>query len=583
MSGNSALIKANFLDMIISSAIVAWTIGSTLIISLLIKQDRNLMAILATGLFLLVLLVLALRLLRGNNKRRKAEISRVDAWNRQVEVVQSDQLLENLPVALLRLCTNGRIEFGNMAARKLIGRGNLTGLFFADLVEGLGRSMRERLQDAIKGEVGRTSEMGRCVRNGEEIFLQVTLMQMSYVKGDCCMAVLSDKTELKMLEAQFVQSQKMEAVGLLAGGVAHDFNNLLTAINGHSDLLLLRHKSGDADYGDLIQIRQNSIRAAALVRQLLAFSRKQTLRPKIVNLVDTLNELTKLLNRLLGEKVTLIIEDSPDLQPVRVDVQQFEQVIMNLVVNARDAMPDGGTVTIQTKNLHLKQPLKRDRATIPVGKYVLVKVLDEGYGIDAKTLPKIFEPFFTTKRIGEGTGLGLSTVYGIIKQTGGFVFVQSSATDGTEFDIFLPAHLAEDIEVSVKDPVEKGTKEKAKGRILLVEDEESVRSFATRALELKGYSIKEAASGEDALAALEGADDGFDLFISDIIMPGLNGPGWVRKALAAGARAKVIFISGYAEDAFSDEKDEIPGAAFLAKPFTLSELNKKVAEVLTGP
>jgi len=500
--------------------------------------------------------------------------------DRRVETIYSDNLLENLPVALIRLSNSGAIEFANLTARQLLGREQLSGICFAELVEGLGRSMRERLQQVATGNTGRTAEMGRCMVNGNEVFLQVSLMKVSYVEGDCCMAILNDKTELKMLEAQFVQSQKMEAVGQLAGGVAHDFNNLLTAINGHSELLLLRHKSGDPDYGDLIQIRQNTIRAAALVRQLLAFSRKQTLRPKVVSLVDTLKELTKLLNRLLGEKVTLIIEENSDLSPVRVDVQQFEQVIMNLVVNARDAMPFGGKVHISTINLELEKELTRDRATVPAGHYVVVKVRDEGCGIPPEIMPKIFEPFYTTKRVGEGTGLGLSTVYGIVKQTGGFVFVQSKPDCGSEFEIYLPCQKTEmPISQTITKP-EKGIKEAKKGHILLVEDETSVRSFAARALKLKGYSVTEACSGEEALEILSQSKTQFDLFISDVIMPGINGPGWVRQALKTHPDTKIVFVSGYSEDAFQDDRKDISEASFLPKPFSLVSLTGIVAEVM---
>ena len=254
------------------------------------------------------------------------------------------------------------------------------------------------------------------------------------------LAVLSDATELKTLEAQFVQSQKMQAVGQLAGGVAHDFNNLLTAINGHCDLLLMRHDVADVEHGDLMQIRQNANRAAALVRQLLAFSRKQTLRPTVINLQDTLSELTHLLNRLLTDKVTLRIEHAPDLAPVRVDERQIEQVIMNLVVNARDAMPRGGEVRIATRNVRLGRDLHRDRAVILQGDYVVIEVADSGHGIPEGKLNKIFEPFFTTKQVGEGTGLGLSTAYGIVKQTGGFIFADSPPGQGATFTIYLPAY-----------------------------------------------------------------------------------------------------------------------------------------------
>jgi len=487
-------------------------------------------------------------------------------------------ILDDLPVALIRLAPSGVIEGVNGAARALLGNANLVGKNFSEEIEGLGRSMRVRVAEALKGGGHRTTEMGRFLSNGKEIFLQVSLMAMQFAGRDCLVVVLSDKTELKILEAQFVQSQKMQAVGQLAGGVAHDFNNLLTAINGHCDLLLLRHVSGDEDYGDLVQIRQNANRAAALVRQLLAFSRKQTLRPKVLNLSRTLAQLSELLNRLLGVKVNLNINIEDDLNLVRVDERQLEQVIMNLVVNARDAMLDGGEVMISASNKTLAKPLERDRATVPAGTYVYISVKDTGTGIPPDNIAKIFEPFYTTKRVGEGTGLGLSTVYGIIKQTGGFVFVNSIVDQGSEFTIFLPCYIGQ--ERQPESEIKKRPKTEhvalSSGRILLVEDEAPVRSFTARALRMRGYKVDEAENAEMALdlLALNGAQ--YDLYISDVIMPGKDGPTWVREALQEFPETKVIFMSGYAEDSFEDGAPNIENAGFLQKPFSLSELNESV-------
>jgi two-component system cell cycle sensor histidine kinase/response regulator CckA len=270
------------------------------------------------------------------------------------------------------------------------------------------------------------------------VFVPVSLNKIENDPEASLIAILSDATELKTLEAQFVQSQKMQAIGQLAGGVAHDLNNLLTAISGHCDLLLLRHDTASQDYADLVQINQNANRAAALVSQLLAFSRKQTLRPEPIDMRNTLADLMHLLNRLVGEKVELVLEHDTDLKPVRADKRQLEQVFMNLVVNARDAMPEGGRIHIKTEGYSLEQALDRDRATIPAGDYISVTVTDEGCGIATDKLTKIIEPFYSTKRTGEGTGLGLSTVYGIVKQTGGYIFVQSDEGQGTEFNLILP-------------------------------------------------------------------------------------------------------------------------------------------------
>jgi two-component system cell cycle sensor histidine kinase/response regulator CckA len=491
-----------------------------------------------------------------------------------------DHFLDELPVALARLEPSGELVYANRAALGLLGDRARPGVNIAELIEGLGRSIAERLADTNKGRALGRSEVARGMIGGQEIFLQVAFTRTVLDGTPSILSVLSDATELKTLEAQFVQSQKMQAVGQLAGGVAHDFNNLLTAINGHCDLLLMRHDVADVEHGDLMQIRQNANRAAALVRQLLAFSRKQTLRPTIINLRDTLAELAHLLNRLLSDKVTLKIEHGPDLWPVRVDERQLEQVIMNLVVNARDAMPNGGEVRITTQNLRLAQDLHRDRAVILPGDYVVIEVADSGTGIAKDKLGKIFEPFFTTKPVGEGTGLGLSTAYGIIKQTGGFIFASSPAGKGAIFTIYLPAY--EKAETAEAAPVEARRPRDLTGRgqVLLVEDEDPVRSCAARALRLRGYTVVEAASGEEALELLSDGRLHVDIMVSDVIMPGLDGPAWVREARKTRPDAKVIFMSGYAEDAFSGGEPGIPGASFMPKPFTLSELTQRVKDSL---
>ncbi|RMF37712.1 MAG: response regulator, partial [Alphaproteobacteria bacterium] len=493
-----------------------------------------------------------------------------------------DRFLDHVPVGLVRMTREGELIFVNRAARALLGERAVPGARIGELIEGLGRSLPERLTEVSTGRVG-PSEIARARHAERELYLQVALNRLIQDGEVSVIAVISDQTELKSLEAQFVQSQKMQAVGQLAGGVAHDFNNLLTAINGHCDLLLLRHEPGDSDHGDLVQIRQNANRAAALVRQLLAFSRKQTLRPKILQLGETLSELSHLLNRLLGAKVTLRIDNGPDLWPVRVDERQFEQVVMNLVVNARDAMPSGGEVEIRTRNLLLDKPIERDRATIPAGKYVLIEVSDTGVGIPEDRLAKIFEPFFTTKKLGEGTGLGLSTAYGIIKQTGGFIFATSEVGQGTTFSIYLPRHDPEQEAAEPVEPVREPVRDlTGQGGVLLVEDEAPVRSFAARALRLRGYTVLEAESGEEALEIMERDGEGVDLLISDVVMPGIDGPSWVRKARESRPDLKVIFVSGYAEDVFRTEGGEVAGAVFMAKPFSLNELTQKVKEVIEG-
>lgn len=399
------------------------------------------------------------------------------------------------------------------------------------------------------------------------------------------MAVLSDATQLKTLEAQFVQSQKMQAIGQLAGGVAHDFNNLLTAISGHCDLLMLRHDKGDPDFADLDQISQNANRAASLVGQLLAFSRKQTLKPQVIDLRDTLSDMTHLLNRLVGEKVLLTLEHDSELRSIRADKRQLEQVLMNLVVNARDAMPGGGEIKIETENLHLIQDMPRDRVTVPKGDYVAVKVSDEGTGIAANELGKIFEPFFTTKRVGEGTGLGLSTAYGIIKQTGGYIFCDTVVGSGTCFTIYLPVY--DRIAQSDAHPdkaaggrVPSDMAIQGDATVLLVEDEAPVRAFASRALKLRGYCVLEAENAEEALKMLDAPDLDVDIFVTDVIMPGMDGPTWVTEALKTRPGTKTVFMSGYAEDVFQDGNCPVQNAVFLPKPFSLSELTATVQNQL---
>ncbi|WP_246054791.1 hybrid sensor histidine kinase/response regulator [Paracoccus gahaiensis] len=500
-----------------------------------------------------------------------------------------------VPVALLRLTPDGQICRANPGARQLLGglpsaeedRQNLS-----ELLEGPGRPLSDWLADLCAGRATNGTQMLR-LRHAEtrpadmrDHHLQLTVAQDPSTPGRL-LGVLTDASALKTLEAQFVQSQKMQAIGQLAGGIAHDFNNLLTAIIGHCDLLMLRRDKGDPDYADLDQIGQNANRAAALVGQLLAFSRKQTLQPQILDLRDTLADLTHLLNRLVGERMGLTITHDPALCAVRADKRQLEQVIMNLVVNARDAMPGGGEITVRTENLHLTEPMTRDRVTLPAGRYVRISVSDRGCGIAADHLGKIFEPFFTTKRTGEGTGLGLSTAYGIVKQTGGFIFCDSILGEGRTFTLYFPAHAHSDAKVTtLPRPVLRPVVQLPTGpraTVLLVEDEAPVRAFAARALKLKGYEVLEAGSGEAALALLEAGDRKVDIFVTDVVMPGMDGPTWVREGCRLLPSARVIFMSGYTEDIFVDGQVPVQGAAFLAKPFTLIELTGLVEAQLCNP
>jgi two-component system cell cycle sensor histidine kinase/response regulator CckA len=342
--------------------------------------------------------------------------------------------------------------------------------------------------------------------------------------------------------------------------------------------LLLRHDQGDQDYADLIQIHQNANRAASLVGQLLAFSRKQNLSPEVIDLRDTLADLTHLLNRLVGERIKLILDHDPGLFRIRVDKRQLEQVIMNLVVNARDAMPGGGEIRVETNNIVLDAQVERDRAVLKAGRYVLVRVIDEGHGIAEEKRNKIFEPFYTTKKTGEGTGLGLSTAYGIVKQSGGFIFVDSQLGEGSVFSLYFPVHDRVDEPAKVEKSQEKPKVSHKIGRgvVLLVEDEAPVRAFASRALRLKGMTVLEADSGEVALSMLADPDLHVDVFVTDVIMPGMDGPTWVKQAIQDRPDTKVVFVSGYAEDAFGENRALIPNSVFVPKPFSLAELTTTV-------
>ncbi|WP_457649059.1 ATP-binding protein [Profundibacter sp.] len=487
------------------------------------------------------------------------------------------QFFDELPIPMIKISTDAKVVQANRLARKLLNDPMSGATDLGDLVEGLGRSISDWIADAIAGRGLSRSEVLQARKTDKEVYLQVSLSRIEENGNPVLIAVLNDATELKTLEAQFVQSQKMQAIGQLAGGVAHDFNNLLTAISGHCDLLLLRHDQGDPDYGDLMQINQNANRAASLVGQLLAFSRKQNLQPEVLDLRDTLSDLTHLLNRLVGEKVMLSLSHDPGLRLIRADKRQLEQVLMNLVVNARDAMPEGGEIRIETEGVTLLHDMERDRARVIAGDYVVVKVSDVGVGISPDKIHKIFEPFYTTKRVGEGTGLGLSTVYGIVKQSGGFVFVDSVPGQGTCFSLYFPAYDKHEL-VGQKAGAEKEQPKTKQGEgiILLVEDEAPVRAFASRALRLRGYTVLEAENAEEALKTLEDEGLKIDVFVTDVIMPGMDGPSWVRKALEKRPDVKVVFVSGYAEEDVVDHQSKIPNSVFLPKPFSLADLTATV-------
>jgi two-component system cell cycle sensor histidine kinase/response regulator CckA len=360
-----------------------------------------------------------------------------------------------------------------------------------------------------------------------------------------------------------------------------------------TDFLLNAHKPTDPSFQDIMQIKQNANRAASLVRQLLAFSRRQTLRPQVLDLGDSLADLTMLLRRLIGEKVKLDVVHGRDMWPVKVDISQFEQVVVNLAVNARDAMPDGGKLTVRTSNITATEAARFANRGMPAADYVLVEVSDTGTGIPVEIVDKIFEPFFSTKEVGKGTGLGLSTVYGIVKQTGGFIYVESEPGAGTTFRIFLPRHIAEKetaAEVAANGHANGNSKAApvaqkpadltGHGTILLVEDEEGLRSLNARGLRSRGYTVVEAGNGVEAMEALDERDGAIDLVVSDVVMPEMDGPMLLRAMRERNPDLKIIFVSGYAEEAFAKSLPENEQFAFLAKPFTLSQLVGAVKETM---
>lgn len=488
------------------------------------------------------------------------------------------------PIGIIVVTEDGSIIRANGAVGRMFGsRGNELGRNWVEFVDEKDREAALLRQTQLMD--------GNATVEPVEVKLAGSAARVARIHGTWLDRIddervvvfyLIDATEQRSLEAQFAQSQKMQAVGQLAGGIAHDFNNLLTAMIGFSDLLLMRHPPGDPSYADIVHIKQNANRAAALVRQLLAFSRRQTLRPKVLNLTDVLADLSDLLRRLIGEHLNLRIVHDRDLGLVKVDQGQIEQVVTNLVVNARDAMESGGTVSLETRNVRIDVPEPVGDEIMPVGDYVEIAVIDSGHGISAENIAKIFEPFFTTKEVGHGTGLGLATVYGIVRQTGGYVLVESKVDAGTTFRILLP-RVDEDPEAARASSRRASVDLTGQGTILLVEDEDAVRMFAVRALRNKGYTVLEADSGDTALEIISNGEHEIDLMVSDVVMPNMDGPTLIRRAREVRPDIRAVFISGYAEEAFRRSLgDDLTDVEFLAKPFSLKDLAAKVKEQLGG-
>jgi two-component system, cell cycle sensor histidine kinase and response regulator CckA len=498
------------------------------------------------------------------------------------------RLFHAAPIAIATVDRDGFVSATNAAFMRLFAASFEEGrkLALDGLVDVDSRAQLRRALDSALARRGLIEPVDIAFAGARERSGRIYLSPIEGSDGDeAAIAYAIDTTEQRALEMQIAQGQKMQAVGQLAGGIAHDFNNMLTAIIGFSDFLLMNHRPTDPAFQDIINIKQNANRAAGLVRQLLAFSRQQTLRPQVLQLGDVLSELSILLGRLLNENIELTLDQASELWPVKADLHQFEQVIINLAVNARDAMPDGGKLVIRTANVGESETRALPPRQLPPGDYVLIQVIDTGTGMSDEVREKIFEPFFSTKEVGRGTGLGLSTVYGIVKQTGGYVFADSAMGRGTTMSVYLPRYVetASEIEAEkVERPPEKPKDLTGRGTVLLVEDEDAVRSFAVRALAQRGYRVLEATTGTEALELFRSHHGDVDLVVSDVVMPEMDGPTLCDELRRERPDLKVIFISGYAEDAFRQHLAENEDFMFLQKPFDLKQLAAAVKAALEG-
>jgi two-component system cell cycle sensor histidine kinase/response regulator CckA len=536
----------------------------------------------------------------GSRSARLAALAAGDgaAWRR---------LFEEAALGIAIVDSAGRIVAANAAVAAVSGvpaAGVVPGLPLADLVHPEDRHLLDaelaRLSVMPSGRTGLELRLGRAAERPDDDPTGTTVAMVSIsalVEDDGsiggAVVRLIDITRHRALETQLAQTQKMQAVGQLAGGIAHDFNNLLTAIIAASDMGLERQHLDDATRADLVHVRRSAERGAALVRQLLAFGRKQTLQPRIIALNAAIEDVASLLRRLLGQRIVISLDLDRPGSLVRVDPVQFDQVIVNLALNARDAMPQGGRLAIRTGAVTLYRPLVRGQEVIPPGRYAMVEVADTGSGIAPEHIPRLFEPFFTTKREQGGTGLGLAMVYGIVRQTDGFVAVESTHGEGTTFRIYLPRHEGAMVpdppldshthrpsqtlrqpQAALPEP-EPARPEAdalpARGTVLLVEDEEPVRRLTARGLAVSGWRVLAAESGEAALALLAAEAEPPAALVSDVSMPGMDGPTLVRAVRATMPALPVILVSGYAE---SEAIADLPGAPvqFLPKPFSIKDL-----------
>ncbi|MCA0366759.1 MAG: response regulator [Proteobacteria bacterium] len=518
--------------------------------------------------------------------------------------VRFARFFNNSPLAIATLARDGTVLSSNARFASLLPSGAGPGLRLEALITAADQPKVEAaFAEALAGrseiapaDVALTLEGNRSAR---VIFVPAEVREG---EGEAVLAYLIETTEEKKLQEQFFQSMKMNAIGQLAGGVAHDFNNHLQAILGFADLLIGNYRATDPRHQDVMQIKYSANRAKALVRQLLAFSRQQTLLPEAIDLGEQLSDLTNMLKRSIGPKVDLEVRHGRDLWGIYADPASFDNMVLNLAVNARDAMPEGGRLTVRTTNVRAGDCESYHVEGMKPADYVLIEVADTGTGMPEEIKKKIFEPFFTTKEVGRGTGLGLSSVYGFISQSNGYIDCLSEPGKGTTFRIFLPRHDVPVVDVPVPAPVAAPTPvaesntplpasetgapptpiadHTGKGTILLVEDEDAVRAFGSRALRSRGYTIIEAQSGVDALEQVGNRIDEIDLVVSDVVMPEMDGPTLLKELRARNPQLRVIFVSGYAEEAFRKNLPDGQQFDFLPKPFGLKQLVEKVKEVM---
>jgi PAS domain S-box-containing protein len=494
-----------------------------------------------------------------------------------------ETVIQASPFAIIATDLTGNVKSWNVAAERIFG---WTGDEVIDqrppfISNTQIEEYREKIESAGRGElIAGFERTGRC-KDGSPVDVAIWAAPLRDAAGSVAGIVMAiaDTSERKKLEEQLRHSQKMEAVGRLAGGVAHDFNNLLTIINGYGHMMLSSLSAGDRLRSHAEQILKAGNQAAALTTQLLAFSRRQMIQPKQVDLNHIITNLEKMLRRVIGEDIALYTLLSPKLNPVKADPNQMEQVLINLAANARDAMPQGGVLTIATENRRLDESLRCEGGDLPPGFYVEIAVSDTGEGMDAETRSHLFEPFFTTKERGKGTGLGLSSVYGSVRQNGGGIVVWSERGSGAAFRIYLPL-LREPAEVMESDARPNAIHHRGNETILLVEDETPLRKMLRESLSHAGYLVLEASDGADALSRWEQQASSIDLLLTDVVMPLLNGRELAKHLTSIAPQLEVIYMSGYADDVLAYHGTLAPGTVLIQKPFSPTELLAKVREVL---